>query len=341
MTFVPHKPIAFWLYISAFSVFLMAIIGAITRLTESGLSIVEWNPITGTIPPLGAESWQREFDLYRESPQYLQVNRGMTLDEFKNIYFWEWLHRLWGRMIGLIYFIPLVYFWAKKEIPKDAKKPLLIILALGFLQGLMGWLMVKSGLVDRPSVSHYRLAAHLGLAFVIYAALLRMAFSFSIPPRPEAKKILPLRPFLLFLICLFALTMIFGAFVAGLRAGWVYNTFPMMGDRLWPSEMFDLSPLWLNFFENHATVQFIHRLLGVATFVAVTAFALIGIRRAPLLKPAFEGLIIMASVQAVLGIVTLITKVQIAFATLHQAGAMILLFLLMLMLHHLPKEKQT
>ncbi len=340
------RPLALWLFTCAAAVFLMALVGAVTRLTESGLSIVEWRPVTGALPPLDDAGWDRAFDLYKTSPQYKQVNAGMSLAEFKQIYFWEWLHRFWGRMIGVIYFIPLVYFLARKRIPDDAKKPLFGILALGFLQGLLGWFMVKSGLVDQPAVSHYRLAAHLGLALVIFCALFRMGLNFSLnenSPRPAEGQNDALRPLIKITLALAGLTILWGAFVAGLRAGMIYNSFPLMGAHFWPDEIFALSPLWKNFFENHAAVQFTHRLLAILTFLQTMflvwksfTFAC-PVRR----RILFIALGLTAWLQVALGITTLLTQVNLAAAVLHQAGALALLALLMALLHDIPCVKKT
>ena len=333
------KPLAYWLFAVAAAVFLMALIGAVTRLTESGLSIVEWKPVSGACPPLNEAEWDNAFALYKASPQYKMVNIGMSLEGFKQIFFWEWLHRLWGRLIGVIYFAPLAYFWIRKQIPAAAKKPLLGILALGFLQGAMGWFMVKSGLVDQPAVSHYRLAAHLALAFVIFCSLFYMGLSFSVARAPAVKKLAPLRGMVKVTLALAGVTMLWGAFVAGLRAGLVYNDdFPLMGKHLWPGEIFDLSPWWINFFENHAAVQFVHRVLAVLAFsqILFVAWKSASFKCPPRLEKLFAVLLVMACVQVGLGITTVMTHVNIAAATLHQAGALTLLAILTALLYNIP-----
>ncbi len=335
-----NKSVALWLFLSAAAVFLMAVIGAVTRLTESGLSIVEWKPIAGALPPLNDADWQQTFALYKTSPQYKMVNLGMSLDDFKHIFFWEWLHRLWGRTIGIIYALPLAYFWLRGKILAAAKKPLLGILALGFLQGAMGWFMVKSGLVDQPAVSHYRLAAHLLLAFIIFCAMFRMGLAFCVTR--ETKAFPSLRRTVAVVFVLALVTMTWGAFTAGLRAGMVYNDdFPMMGRHLWPDEIAFLKPLWINFVENHAAVQFAHRVLAVSTFAGViwsawkSRAAVLPIRT----QRVFVALALMACVQVVLGISTVVTHVNIAVATLHQAGAMTLLALFVTLLYLLPARE--
>lgn len=327
-----------WLFTCAAAVFLMALIGAVTRLTESGLSIVEWKPVTGALPPTTPAAWLHEFALYKKSPQYLKVNHGMTLDEFKNIYFWEWLHRLWGRMIGLVYFLPFLWFLARKKLPRASLPQFTGILALGFLQGAMGWYMVKSGLVDQPAVSHYRLAAHLMLAFLIYACLFRLGLSFALRPELDAGKLTGIRRAVRGTLALAAVTMTWGAFTAGLRAGLLYNTFPTMGNHWLPPELFAHNPMWKAFFEEPATVQFTHRILAVLTFASILllkkkADAFHPPRR---LRNLLRALALMACVQVGLGISTLLTGVNIYLATAHQAGAMTLLALLVWLLHEIP-----
>ena len=225
-----------WLFFTAFMVFSMAIIGAITRLTESGLSMVEWRPLIGALPPLSEAEWQRVFDLYRETPEYQKKNFGMDIDEFKTIFFWEWFHRLWGRMIGVVYALPLFYFWLRKQIPDGYKLKLFLGLILGGMQGVMGWYMVESGLIDRPSVSHFRLAAHLSLAFIIFGYLLWVAFDLR-EIRASEKTTFCLRRHGWTSLVLLAITIIWGAYVAGLDAGMVYNTWPLMGTQLIPHEL--------------------------------------------------------------------------------------------------------
>lgn len=343
---VAPSVIARWLFVCAGSVFIMALIGAITRLTESGLSIVEWKLVTGILPPLNPAEWAQAFDAYKKSPQFLKVNSGMTLAEFQRIFFWEWLHRLWGRVvIGLIYFLPLCWYWIRGGLPAAAKPSFLFILLLGFAQGLMGWVMVKSGLVDQPAVSHYLLAAHLMLAFLIYAAMFRLGLSFSLEPERDAGRLTRLRGLVQLVLLLAVATMVWGAFVAGLRAGLLYNdSFPLMGRYLWPLEGFSVNPPWKAFFMEPATVQFTHRVLALVTFCGVL---LLFVRaRAfnppPRLRRLFAALVFMAFAQVGLGVSTLLTHVNIIVATLHQAGALVILTLLVWLLHelpHIPEEK--
>jgi cytochrome c oxidase assembly protein subunit 15 len=320
----------------------MALVGAVTRLTESGLSIVEWKPVTGAVPPLTDSDWRAEFDLYRQSPQGQKVNRGMTVEEFKQIYFWEWLHRLIGRLIGVLYFVPLAWFAFRRRLPDRLKPALLGILALGFLQGAMGWYMVKSGLIDRPSVSHYRLAAHLMLAFLIYACLFRAGLAVALPREKGAEKAAPLRGFIRATLGLAAVTMVWGAFTAGLRAGWLYNTFPTMDGHWLPPELSRVQPVWQAFFAEPAVVQFTHRVLALLTFAKVMVLwrKASALSLPPRTRRLFIATAGMAIVQVALGISTLLSHVNIVLATLHQAGALSLLTLLVWLLHEIPTEKK-
>jgi heme a synthase len=326
-------PLSRWLYACCALVFLMVIVGAITRLREAGLSITEWQPVTGILPPLNEAQWSRAFDLYKASPEFRAKHFWMGLADFKAIFFWEWLHRLLGRLTGLAFALPLAVFWARGMIPPGWKPRLLLLLALGGAQGFMGWFMVQSGLTDNPSVSHYRLAAHLALAFLIYALLLWSALALSSrkPGHGDAR-----------LYChgwgvlaVFALAIVWGAFTAGLDAGLVYSdTFPKMGAHFLPPEMWHLTPAWINVFETPAAVQFTHRVLALAitgTVLSLWVHALA--RRASF--PALHALTAMVLVQAGLGIATLLSGVALPLAVLHQAGALIVLTLLVISLHRL------
>jgi heme a synthase len=343
---VPPTRIARWLFICAGSVFVMAIIGAITRLTESGLSITEWNPVIGAKPPLSPQEWAHEFDLYKKTPQFLKMNPGMTLPEFKEIFFWEWLHRLWGRIVvGVLYAVPLCWYWLRGALPATSKPAFVFILMLGFAQGALGWFMVKSGLHDQPAVSHYLLAAHLMLAFLIYASMFQLGLSFGLDPERDAGRLTRLRGLVQLILLLAVTTMIWGAFVAGLRAGLLYNdSFPMMGRYLWPLEGLQMNPPWKAIVAEPATVQFTHRVLAVATFCGI--MLLFARARAfnppPRLRKLFGWLVFMAFAQVALGISTLLSHVNIIVATLHQAGALVILTLLVWLLHelpHIPEEK--
>ena len=335
-----YKPVSIWLFICSFAVLLMAVIGAVTRLTESGLSIVEWKPVLGALPPLSDADWHNEFALYKETPQYQKVNMGMTLSEFKSIYFWEWRHRLWGRVIGVIFIVPFLVFGLRNKLPPRSAGAFIGVFFLGGLQGFMGWFMVQSGLVDLPAVSHYRLAAHLMLAVLIFALFFHMALSFSVREDPDAARLAPMRGLVRFALACVVMTMTWGAFVAGLRAGLLYNTFPTMGGHWLPPEMLATTPIWRAFFEEPATVQFTHRILAVLTFVVL----LMVVGRAKRFNPPqrlqrlLRGLFLMAFIQVGLGIATLLTHVKIALAAAHQAGAFVLVALLVWLLRDIPHK---
>jgi cytochrome c oxidase assembly protein subunit 15 len=306
-----NKPVAYWLFFCCFMVFAMAEIGAITRLTESGLSITEWNPVSGAIPPLNQAQWQHEFDLYKQSPEFMDKHFWMNLDDFKHIFFWEWLHRLWGRTIGLVFALPLLWFWAKKRIPEGYGWKLAGILGLGFLQGFVGWYMVASGLVHRPSVSHLRLAMHLALALVIYGAMFWTGLSLIAKPEPKSGKGLTAHG--LIALGLLATTIVWGAFVAGLHAGLAYNTFPLMNGHWTPVDE-PFSPVF-----NPGWVQFTHRYLAKLTGIVILAFAW---------RVKSWPLALMVCVQIGLGVSTLLSQVWLPLAALHQAGAVVLLTIL-------------
>lgn len=317
-----HKLIANWLFFTAFMVFAMAVIGAITRLTESGLSMVEWRPLIGALPPLSEEEWVRVFDLYQQSPEFQKKNFSMEIDEFKTIFFWEWFHRLWGRLIGIVYALPLLYFWIRKQIPDGYQLKLFIGLVLGGLQGLMGWHMVKSGLIDRPSVSHFRLAAHLFLAFIIFSYLLWLAFDLKGNKAGNGSFCLKRHGWIALVFV--AVTIIWGAFVAGLDAGMVYNSWPKMGPHWIPPELLSFSDI----LGEPVSVQFAHRCLALVTLFIVLSFAT-RIKNTPLAGMVF--------LQVILGISTLVMQVPISLAALHQAGAFILTGILIHALHGLRR----
>lgn len=319
--------VAFWLFSVAAMVFLMVVLGGVTRLTGSGLSMVEWRPVTGWLPPLTDIEWQRIFDMYRETPEYREINAGMSIDEFKGIFWLEFLHRLWGRLIGIAYMVPFIYFFAKGLVRGQRALRLGGIFVLGGLQGGLGWFMVKSGLVDQPDVSQYRLAAHLMLALVIYVCLIWMGLRYLQGATPDRDGLVPLRRLSRWVIVMVFITAFSGALVAGLNAGMTYNTFPLMDGDLIPSGMYEMSPLYVNFFENITTVQFDHRLLAVTTFilimwlwVACLQSDLSNFSRLPM-----NWLGTLACIQVSLGIGTLLLVVPLALAAMHQAGAVLLL----------------
>lgn len=322
-----NKTISNWLFFCAFMVFAMAVIGAVTRLTESGLSITEWKPISGALPPLNEAEWQHQFDLYRQSPEFAAKHFWMDLHDFKKIFFWEWLHRLWGRLIGLVYAVPLVYFMIRRQVPKGWGWKFAALLGLGGLQGFIGWFMVQSGLVDRPSVSHFRLAIHLGMALLLFAVMLWMGLRMrdGETPRQKASSGLWAGWGVLSLV---SVTIIWGAFVAGLHAGLIYNEFPLMGGGLVP-------PDFGNPLTSPAGVQFTHRWLAVITLLAVLAYAY-STRHRNRIAPYLAA---MAVAQVGLGLATLLTQVDLHLAATHQGGAMVLLALLILSQHELLYRK--
>ncbi len=333
------RPIAVWLLLCAGMVFAMAVIGAITRLTESGLSMVEWKPLIGILPPLTEAEWNRVFDLYRETPEFRIYNAWMDLEGFKRIFFWEWFHRLWGQLIGFVFLLPFVWFVVRGQVPRALAPRLVGLFLLGGLQGVIGWFMVMSGLVDQPHVSHYRLALHLGVAILIYGALVRVALGILDPNplagwRPEAGI---LRRHARWALGFVAVTIVWGAFVAGIRAGFAYNTFPLMAGHVVPPEVWNLTPWWINAFENTAAVQFLHRALALVTGAVVLALAW-RVWAAGL--PGGAGRVAallggMVVVQIALGIATLLTKVAIPVAAAHQGGALLVVGLLVWLLHEL------
>ncbi|MCB9983590.1 MAG: COX15/CtaA family protein [Rhodospirillales bacterium] len=334
-----NKPIVLWLFTCAFTVFAMMIIGAITRLSEAGLSMVEWRPLIGALPPLNEEEWQRVFDLYQQSPEYLKKNSWMNLDDFKSIFFWEWFHRLWGRLIGIVFALPLIFFWVRKIIPPGYHLKFLGLLALGGAQGFMGWYMVKSGLVDVPAVSHYRLAAHLGLAFIIITALLWSGLSLTLKTRRVASAALHVHGWIT--LAFIAITICWGAFTAGLDAGLVYNeTFPKMGGAWVPPDFWQHETLWANIVENHSVIQFTHRWLAIGTLIMVSGFWLHGMMRGLRFR-ALHAAMLVALIQLALGIATLLSGVHLHIAVAHQAGAIILWGLMIICLYQTRPVKQS
>jgi cytochrome c oxidase assembly protein subunit 15 len=332
-----QKSIAVWLLACCALVFAMVVVGGVTRLTNSGLSIVEWQPIVGTFPPLSQNDWEVVFEKYHQTPQYKKVNQGMSLEEFKGIFWWEYFHRLLGRVIGLAFFIPFVYFVARKGIDRPLGLKLAGIFLLGGLQGAMGWYMVKSGLVDNPHVSQYRLTAHLGLAFVIYATMLWVALGLLFPASASQgdDRLRSLRQFSLTLTSLIFIMVLSGGFVAGIRAGLAYNTFPLMNGHFIPPEIFMLEPWYRNFFDNMATVQFDHRMIAWMLAFLVPLFWFKS-RQLPLpasTRLACNLLLAMLAVQISLGIATLLLVVPLPLAAAHQGGA-VLLFTAALWVNH-------
>jgi cytochrome c oxidase assembly protein subunit 15 len=321
-----RRTIGVWLLAVAGMVFAMVVLGGFTRLTESGLSMVDWRPLTGWLPPLSQEAWEQAFGAYQQFPEYRKVNTGMTLAEFKGIYWLEYLHRLWGRLIGVAFALPLLFFLVKGWIDRRLAWKLSGVFLLGGLQGVLGWYMVESGLIDRPDVSPYRLAAHLGLALLIYGYILWMAFGLLAPPRGAASASPAARRGVIAVAGLVLVTAVAGGFVAGLDAGFAYNTFPLMDGELVPRQLFAATPMWRSFFEDVTTAQFTHRVLAMLTLLAVPAFrwSLRGRHLAPTARRAANLLTGWVFVQFALGVATLLSIVAVPLALAHQASAMIL-----------------
>ncbi len=325
------RAIRLWLYVVAALVLAMVLVGGATRLTESGLSITEWRPVMGVLPPLSAAQWQAEFQKYQAIPQYRALNQGMSLDAFQSIYWWEWTHRFIGRLIGVVFLLPFLWFLWRGSLGPGLRGRLWLIFGLGGLQGAVGWWMVASGLADRVEVSQYRLATHLALACVIYVAIIWTAQ--RLDERPAAPMPVPMpsriRASAIGLLVLVLAQIYLGALVAGLRAGYIYNTWPLIDGTVVPSSahLFFDSPLWRNFFENTLTVQFDHRMLAYTILLGALLHALDVARTAKqgwVLTSAIV-LVVAVTLQAVLGIATLLLRVPITLALMHQAMAMLVL----------------
>ena len=335
------RALARWLALCLLLVFAMILLGGVTRLTGSGLSMVHWHP-TGVLPPLDAAAWEQEFGRYQQYPEYQKINRGMTLDGFKRIYWFEYSHRMLGRLIGLVFALPFLYFWLRGRIRPGLTPRLLAILALGALQGLLGWYMVQSGLVDNPRVSQYRLTAHLMSAILIFGVILWTILDLGsgLPYRRLGDSaVAAWRRASLALLALLVVVIASGGFVAGLKAGLIYNTFPLMGGRLVPEGLGVLSPWYLNPFENLVTAQFDHRWLALLTGVALLAWYGLGRSRFDdaRLARSFRLVGMMVIIQVGLGIATLLLRVPVALGALHQAGALLLFGAMIYNLHALSR----
>lgn len=328
-----------WLWAVAGTTFAVLVVGGITRLTQSGLSIVDWDPFMGVIPPLSHDDWMAAFERYQQYPEYQKLRQGMTLGEFQFIYFWEYLHRLLARAIGLVFLVPFLVFWARGYLNRPLVARALALFGLGAAQGVMGWVMVASGLVDRPSVSHYRLAAHLSLAFIIFGFSVWLARELAVrkerPPVSAAARRTLVRGLAL-VGALFALQVVWGAFTAGLDAGFYHNTFPLMEGRWVPTTLLWLDPALVNFVQNPVAVQWTHRVLGTILGLAALAF----FRRVSRLDtdPTTRRLnaifATMIGAQYLLGVLTLVYVVPVALGVLHQATAMLIFGVWTWWLHH-------
>jgi len=320
-----------WLFMVCAMIAGMIVLGGLTRLTNSGLSMVHWHPVTGWLPPLNDAAWAAVFDSYKQSPEYNDVNFGMSVDEFKGIFWLEFIHRLWGRTIGLVFFLPFIVFALRGWIDRRIAPSLVFFFVLGALQGGMGWFMVKSGLVDQPDVSQYRLTAHLGLAVLIYALMVRFALRLrrgfdAVRPMLQ-DEVASLRKRLVLLSYLVVITILSGGFVAGLDAGFTYNTFPLMDGQLIPELLYDGEPFYISAFEDIMTVQFNHRVLAISTLIIIAL--LWGMSMAVSLsqnqRRSMIFVVVAAVMQIALGISTLLLVVPVSLATLHQFGAIVLL----------------
>jgi cytochrome c oxidase assembly protein subunit 15 len=332
-----HPAVRIWLFAVAGLLFAMVIVGGATRLTDSGLSITEWQPLLGAIPPLTEVHWLEAFEKYKQIPQYTLVNEGMSLSEFKAIYWWEWAHRFLGRFIGVAFFVPLVFFWLRGAIPAGLKPRLIALFLLGGAQGALGWYMVQSGLAERIDVSQYRLTAHLGLAVLIYGAILWVAFGLG----AKSRRIAAGRG-LKFAAAIFAalifLQFLAGGFVAGTDAGLSHNTWPLIDGQIIPNGLLAMDPWYLNLFENVLTVQFNHRMLGYLIAVAAVFNLWLAFRAsdAQAKRLALVAAAIVTA-QIALGVFALLTQLQIGLALAHQAGALILLAFALYQLHVLAQ----
>jgi cytochrome c oxidase assembly protein subunit 15 len=335
-----HRPVAVWLLVCCVLIFVMVVLGGVTRLTRSGLSIVEWQPIAGAIPPLTEQAWETEFAKYRLTPEYRKINFGIGLSQFKSIYWVEYTHRLLGRLIGAAFLLPFLYFWIRRRLDRPLVCKLAALFVLGGLQGALGWYMVASGLIDNPRVSPYRLTAHLGLAVLIYGYLFWIALGLLVR-KPPAATAQPLWRFGLAVTALVFVTILAGGFVAGTHAGFVFNTFPLMHGQFVPAGAYSLSPWWRDLFENVATVQFNHRLLAYALLIAVPLlwFKALRARVAAPARRAAHWLLAALLLQVTLGIATLLHAVPIPLAAAHQGGALLVFSAALYFLHSLKTAR--
>ncbi|MFT4942725.1 MAG: cytochrome c oxidase assembly protein subunit 15 [Candidatus Paceibacteria bacterium] len=334
-----NKKVIYWLLTGCTLIFIMVIVGGITRLTHSGLSISNYKLISGTIPPTNAVEWKEAFDLYKQYPEYQKLNYNMTLEAFKDIYFWEWIHRVIGRVIGLVFVIPFLYFLIRKQLTIPTIKKCIILLFMGSFQGFLGWYMVKSGLVERPDVSHYRLAMHLTTAFLTFAYTFWVALDLVYPFKKEIK--LSFRNIIRVGLVVLVIQIIWGAFVAGLDAGWIHNHWPLMNDGQLIHETVttEQEPLWRNFIEGKSGVQFVHRYLAyvVVGFIGFIWFKTRKMKTTILQEKGANLLLILVGVQFILGVLTLVLFVPVWLGVLHQITAFFLLAAMTFTLHRFSK----
>ncbi len=334
-----NKSVIYWLLTGCILIFIMVLVGGITRLTHSGLSISNYKLISGTIPPLNSQEWQEAFDLYKQYPEYQKLNYHFTIDDFKSIFFWEWLHRFIGRFIGIVFIIPFSFFLIKKKLNKTTLKKCIILLGLGAFQGFLGWYMVKSGLIDRPDVSHYRLAAHLITAFITCAYSFWVALDLIFPERKPA--VLEFKKLLRVALFLLITQIIWGAFVAGLDAGFIHNHWPLMseGKLIHKTVFIEQTPVIKNFIEGKSGVQFIHRYLAyiVVAIILYIAYKAKKINTTAMQKKGVNFLVGLVVLQFILGVLTLVLAVPLWLGITHQIVAFLLLGAMTFTLHRFSK----
>lgn len=340
-----RRQIGTWLLIGYGMVFIMLVLGGITRLTQSGLSIVEWNVIMGVVPPLNDNDWNTAFEKYQQFPEYKILNKTMTVNEFKNIFWWEFIHRLWGRLIGIVFIIPFILFIIQKKLSLTWIKKLTAVFLLGAFQGFMGWYMVKSGLIENPHVSHYRLTMHLFLAFTICGMLLWYAMQWFSNSAANIQMAIQksLSKYATWLTILILLQAMLGGLVAGLKAGFMFNTYPKMGDSWLPEAAWMMDPVWMNFLENGVMIQFMHRTLALIVVAGIAAFWLKTrkMELPPQIKKAISLLALMGFLQLTLGIVTILLAVPVFWGVAHQAGALALFTVAIRVLYQVKTGSMT
>jgi len=334
-----NKKVIYWLFTGCFLIFIMVVVGGITRLTHSGLSIPDYKLISGTIPPINEQQWEEAFELYKQYPEYQKLNSNITLTEFKSIFFWEWLHRFIGRVLGLVFIIPFLYFLITRQLDKSTIKKTIILLILGGFQGFLGWYMVKSGLVDRPDVSHYRLAAHLTTAFVTFAFTLWIALDLIYPIKKTINK--TFRNLIRIGLAILFIQIIYGAFVAGLDAGFIHNHWPMMSEGKFMHEtvLIEKTPVYKNFIEGRSGVQFIHRILAFFVVISVALIYIKG-KKIAISNHQLNGLnslLILVGVQSLLGVLAILQQVPLWLGIAHQIGAFLLVGSMTFTLHRFSK----
>ncbi|WP_417196219.1 COX15/CtaA family protein [Bizionia sp.] len=333
-----NKKVIYWLLTGCVLIFIMVVVGGITRLTDSGLSMSDYKLITGTIPPLNDAEWQDAFALYQQYPEFQKLHSHFTLEDFKGIYFWEWFHRLIGRVIGLVFIIPFLYFLFRKQLTKSTIKKCLVLLGLGGFQGFLGWYMVKSGLVDMPDVSHFRLAAHLTTAFLTFAATLWVALDLIYPDKKVIDK--KFRNLIIVSYLILIVQIIYGGFVAGLKAGLLHNHWPFMNEgKFMHHTVYILEPFYKNLIENPSGIQFIHRTLAylVVASIFILWFKAREMALTNLQQKSINALLILVGFQFLLGVLTIIYAVPLWLGVAHQVGAFFLLSAMTFTLHRFSK----